>query len=90
MFFKLIYSHIENLHKNIKFLSNSNKFWVLKISDSIIQLLNNINNKCANISALYTMLPHDKLKSKLPLILDFAFKRGGKSFIRISINGAAY
>ena len=36
------------------------------------------------------MLPHDKLKSKLPLILDFAFKRAGKSFIRISINGAAY
>lgn len=39
--FKLIYSQIENAHKNTKFLSNYNKFWVSKNSDPIIQSLNN-------------------------------------------------
>ena len=43
--FKLMYSNIKNFHKNVKCLSNFNKFWVLQISDPIIQLLNNINKK---------------------------------------------
>ena len=31
---------------------------------------------------LYTKLPHEKLKSKLPSIVDFAFKGWGRPFIR--------
>ena len=34
-------------------------------------------------------LPYDKLKSKLSSIVDFAFKRGDKTFIRLSNNGMA-
>ena len=41
-------------------------------------------------SALYTKLPHDKLKSKLSSIVDFSFKGGGKTLNRLSNNGAAY
>ena len=41
-------------------------------------------------SILYTKLPHDKLKSKLSSIVDFAFKWGDKTFIRLSHNSAAY
>ena len=33
---------------------------------------------------------NDNLKSKLPYIIDFAFKGGDKTFIRLSNNGAAY
>ena len=39
--FKLVYSQIEKFHKNAKFLSNYNKFWVSKNFDPIIQSLNN-------------------------------------------------
>ena len=41
-------------------------------------------------SILYTKLPHDKLKSKVSSIVDFAFKWGDKTFIRLSHNSAAY
>ena len=34
--FKLACSQIENVHKNAKFLSNCNNFWVLQNSDSIV------------------------------------------------------
>ena len=34
--FKLANSETENVHKNAKFLSNYNKFWVLQNSDPII------------------------------------------------------
>ena len=43
-FFKLVYSQIENVHINAKFLSNYNKFWVLQNSNAFIQSLNNIPN----------------------------------------------
>ena len=43
--FKLVYSQVENFHKNAKFLSNFNKLWVLQNSDTIIQSINNINKK---------------------------------------------
>ena len=33
---------------------------------------------------------HDKLKSKLSCIVDFAFKEGDKTFIRLSNNGAGF
>ena len=43
-----------------------------------------------DFSALYTKLPHDKLKSKLSDIVDFLFKGGDKTLIRLSNNGTAY
>ena len=46
--FKLVYSQVENFHKNAKFLSNYNKFWVLKNSDPIIQSLNNKQKSVPN------------------------------------------
>ena len=36
-------------HKNAKFLSNLNKFWVLQNSDPIIKLLGKINKKASQI-----------------------------------------
>ena len=39
---------------------------------------------------LYTKLPRDKLKSKHSSIVDFAFKGGDKTFIRLSDNGEVY
>ena len=43
--FKLVYSQMENFHKNDKFLSNYDRFWVLQNSDPIIQSLNSMNKK---------------------------------------------
>ena len=58
--------------------------------------LNSINKKhstksitTCDFSTLYKKLPHDKLKSKLSSIVDFAFK-GGKKLVRLSNNGATY
>ena len=34
--FMLVYSQIEYFHKNVKFLSNHYKFWVLQNSESTI------------------------------------------------------
>ena len=39
--------------------------------------------------ALYKKLHHDKLKSKVPSIVDFAFNVGDENDIRISNNSAA-
>ena len=39
---------------------------------------------------LYTKLSNDKLQSKFSTIVDFAFKEGNKTFIRLSNNAAAY
>ena len=41
-------------------------------------------------STLYTKLAYDKLKSKFSSIIDFTFKGGNKTFIRLSHNAAAY
>ena len=43
-----------------------------------------------DFSTLFTKLPHDKLKSKLSSIPDFAFNKEDKTFIRLFNNGAAY
>ena len=43
-----------------------------------------------DFSTLYTKRSHDQLKSKLSFMVDFALKRGDKTFIRLSNNGAAY
>ena len=73
-----------------KFLSNFKKFCVLQTSDAI-----NIKTLAKSIavydfSTLYTKRSHDQLKSKLSFMVDFALKRGDKTFIRLSNNGAAY
>ena len=43
--FKLIYSQIENFHRNSKFLSHYNKFWVLQNVDPVIENISIINRK---------------------------------------------
>ena len=94
--FKLVYSQVENFHKKSKFLSGYNKFWVLQNSDPIIESLKSVNKKkraksiaTYDFSSLYTKLPHHQLKEKISSIIDFVFKGGNKSFIRISKNGKA-
>ena len=89
---KLLYSQIENFHKNTKYLSNYNTFWVLQNSDPIIQSFN-IKRRATSIptydfSTLCTELPHDKLNSKLSSSDDFVYKGWDKTFIRLSHNGA--
>ena len=83
--FKTYFYQTENFHKNAKFLSIYNKFWVLQNSDLIIDSLNKINKKkriksitIYEFSILYTKLPHDKLVDKLSSIIDFAFKGSDK------------
>jgi len=77
-------------------LDNYNKFWVLQNSDPIISTLNLINRRkhaksitTYDFSTLYTKLPHDKLIEKLFSLIDFVFKGGNKTFIKISKNGKA-
>ena len=67
-------------------------FWVLQNSDPIIHSSNNINEKSVqhDISTLCTKLLHYKLKSKLSFIVDFVFKGGVKTIIRLSKSVAAY
>ncbi len=95
--FKLIFSQVEKFHKNAKFLSNYNKFWVLQNSDPIIDTLKNINRKkraksiaTYDFSTLYTKLPHDKLIFQLSKVIDLVFKGGDKHFIRVTDTGHAF
>ena len=46
--------------------------------------------RICNFSTLSTKLTHNKLKSKLASIVDFAFKVGDKTFIRMSNNSTTY
>ena len=94
--FKLIYNQIENFHKKAKYLENYNKFWVLQNSNPIIDILNYISNKknaksisTYDFSTLYTKLPHKKLIEKLFALIDFVFKGGNKTYIKVSKNGKA-
>ena len=68
---------------------------------TVIQSLNNnnINKKVCQIYynielfdflRLYKKLPHDKLKSKISSIVDYAFKGRDKTFFKLFNNGAAY
>ena len=95
--FKLIYSQVENFHKNAKFLSNYNKFWVLQNSNPVLDSLNRINKKknaksisTFDFSTLYTKLPHDKLIKELSEVIDFVFNAGSNQHIAISKYGKAY
>ena len=66
--FKLIYNQILNFHKNAKFLSNYNKFWVLQNVDPVLEKLKAINKRknaksiaTYDFSTLYTTIPHNDL-----------------------------
>ena len=95
--FKLIYKQINNFHKNAKFLSNYNKFWVLQNSDPVLHNMKRINRKnnaksiaTYDFSTLYTKIPHEKLIKQLILLIDFAFDGGDKDYIRVGPNGEAF
>jgi len=95
--FNLISKQVENFHKKSKFLSNYNKFWVLKNADPIIKAINKINGKkrAKNIdtydfSTLYTKIPHHILIQRLSAIINFVYKGGDKNCIRLSSNGTAF
>ena len=92
--FKRIYGQVEKFHKNAKFLSNYNKFWILLNSDPIIARLKSINQKkraksiaTYDFSTLYTKLPHNKLIDRLSKVIDLVYKGGDKKFIRVLNNG---
>ena len=70
--FKLIYNQIFNFHKNAKFRSNYNKFWVLQNVDPVLDKLKAINKRknaksiaTYDFSTLYTSIPHNDLIEKL-------------------------
>ena len=95
--FKMIFSQVESFHKNAKFLSNYNKFWVLQNSNPILEVLDQINKKknaksisTFDFSTLYTKLPHDKLIKELSGIIDFVFDAGSCQYIAISKHDKAY
>ena len=95
--FKLIYQQVESFHKNAKFLSNYNKFWVLQNIDPVINNINIINRKkraksitTYDFSTLYTTIPHQKLIDRLNKVIDLICKGGDKTCIRVSKSGKAY
>jgi hypothetical protein len=95
--FKLIYNQVDKFHKNAKFLSNYNKFWVLQNSNPVLDSLNHINKKqkaksisTFDFSTLYTKLPHNKLTKELSEVIDFVFNAGNNQHIAISKYGKAY
>ena len=95
--FKLIHFQIENFHRNSKFLSNYNKFWVLQNVDSVTENINIINRKkkpksiaTCHFSTLYTTVPHGKLIKWFCNVINFVFKGGNRTHICISKNNVAY
>lgn len=95
--YKLIFQQIENFHKKAKFLSNYNKFWVLQNPNPVLDSVKHINRKKGaksiatyDFSTLYTKLPHDKLIKELHKLIDFVFKGGNKSYIKINKWGKAF
>ena len=87
--FKLIYNQILNFHKNAKFLSNYNKFWVLQNVDPVLEKLKAINKRknaksiaTYDFSTLYTTIPHNDLIEKLSRLVSFAF--GYSKYISVS------
>ena len=95
--FKLIFKQVDNFHSKAKFLSNYNKFWVLQNSEPILSILRTINKKknaksiaTYDFSTLYTKLPHRQLIDRLSDIIEFVYKGGDKSYIKIGSSGKAY
>ena len=94
--FKLIYFQIENFHREFKFLSNYNKFWVLQNVDPVTENIDIVNRKKKaksvtpyDFSTLYTTLPHDKLIKRFCNVIDFVFEGGNRKYIYISKNNVA-
>ena len=93
---KFIYLQIENIHKNVIFLSCYKKVRILKNSDLPIKSLYNILRRRFKaittypLSTSYRKLLLEKLKSKNLSIFDFTFKGEGKTFIKFSNNGTIY
>ena len=80
-----------------KFLSNYNKFWVLKDVSPITDIIRKVNSRnnaksisTFDFSTLYTKLPHSDLIEKLTEVIDLVFEGGKNNYIRISKNGRAY
>ena len=95
--FNLIYSQMENFHLKAKFLSNYNKFWVLKNVTPVTNILSEANRKrnaksisTYDFSTLYTKIPHTDLVNTLCNLIDFVFEGGKSDSIRISKLGHAY
>ena len=95
--FNLIYNQTENFHQKAKFLSNYNKFWVLKDVSPITDIIKKVNSRnnaksisTFDFSTLYTKLPHRDLIDKLSEVIDLVFEGGKNNCIRISKNGRAY
>ena len=93
----LIYNQTENFHQKAKFLSNYNKFWVLKDVSPITDIIKKVNSRnnaksisTFDFSTLYTKLPHRDLIDKLSEVIDLVFEGGKNNCIRISKNGRAY
>ena len=89
--FKLIYNQILNFHKNAKFLSNYNKFWVLQNVDPVLEKLKAINKRknaksiaTYDFSTLYTTIPHNDLIEKLSRLVSFVFEGGDSKYISVS------
>ena len=89
--FKLIYNQILNFHKNAKFLSNYNKFWVLQNVDPVLEKLKAINKRknaksiaTYDFSTLYTSIPHNDLIEKLSRLVSFVFEGGDSKYISVS------
>ena len=88
---------MENFHKNAKFLSNYNKFWILQNSSPILESIKRINKRhnaksisTFDFSTLYTKIPHQKLIKELSEMIDFVFDYGRSSVIAISKFGKVY
>ena len=76
--FKLIYNQTEHFHRQAKFLSNYNKFWVLDNVTPITDIIKKVNSKSNaktistyDFSTLYTTLPHLFNDPSISLNLDF-------------------
>ena len=95
--FKAIFNQVENFHRNAKFLSNYNKFWIIQNSDPVLDSINRINRKSNaksiatfDFSTLYTKLPHNKLIKELSEVIDFVYDAGSCKYIVISAFGNVY
>ena len=95
--FGLIQNQVENFHAASKFDKHYNKFWVIKNSTPIMELLDDISRRnraktiCTyDFSTLYTKLPQDKLITQLNKVIDMVFEGGEKTYIRVDKYGARW
>ena len=79
--FGLIQNQVENFRAASKFDKHYKKFWVIKNSSPILELLDDISRRnraktiCTyDFSTLYTKLPQDKLITQLNKVIDMVFE----------------